>query len=163
MWWRRLRWLLTLIGLTALATMPIGWRACANDQRLSEARQLLAYLADQAKRGAVDGQLPRAPVGPTPPIGTCCRQGGQCAVDQTQWRTPGWMALHFTIDDPHRFSYEYQPSPDGGAVFRAVGDVACDGRLSILELHYVRDPSDPSRFVTTWASPAELTPTPRND
>src|SRR5262245_8483949 len=126
MWWRRLRWLLLLTALCAFATCPIGWRACRKTQREREAEPLLRYLAKQALRDN-PAQLPRTPAGPTPAPGACCDQGGQCAVEPNQWQTPGWKALAFSIDDPHRYSYSYQPTPDGGGVFRAVGDVDCDG------------------------------------
>src|SRR5687768_15904019 len=127
MWWRRLRWLAALIALSALATCPIGWRACKSHRRAREADQLLRYLADRvANVHATTGALPPTAAGPTPAIGDCCTQGGQCAVSADAWNAPGWKALGFTIDDPHRFSYAYQPTADG-AVLRAVGDVDCDG------------------------------------
>jgi hypothetical protein len=157
MWWRRLRWLAGLIALSALATCPIGWRACKSQRRAREADQLLAYLADRvAKTYAATGALPSAAAGPTPALGACCEQGGQCAASPDTWRAPGWKALGFTIDDPHRFSYAYQPTADG-AVLRAVGDVDCDGQPSIYELRLARDPEDATHLVRTWTRQPEPT------
>jgi len=150
MWWRRLRWLIGLIAISALATCPLGWRACKRDARAREAERLLGYLAAQAgSLYATTHALPRAGAGPTPPLGACCKHGGQCGVDTTQWDAPTWRALKFTIDDPHRFSYAYEPTPDGGAVLRAVGDVDCDGKPAVIELRLAPAP-DATHLTEVW-------------
>lgn len=155
MWWRRLRWLLGLIALSALATCPIGWRGCRSHRRLREADQVLRYLRDRvAAAYTTTGAIPATAAGPTPALGACCDQGGRCAVNPAQWNQPGWIALGFTLDDPHRFSYSYQPTADG-AVLRAVGDVDCDGEPSVIELHLARDPKDAKRLVETWTRQLE--------
>jgi len=51
------------------------------------------------------------------------------------WQGAGWRELGFSIDGEHRFTYQYSPDPSGlGATLRAVGDVACDGTTTAVEL-----------------------------
>jgi hypothetical protein len=156
--WRRVRYLLLLVGLAALATCPAAWRDFRRSNQAGEAEHLLRYLgervrAEYARRG---GRLPQQPVGPTPPLGHCCEQGGRCAVDPTWWTDPGWRVLGFTIDDPHRYSYEYRVS-DGGrvAVLRATGELGCAGITRVVELRL--EPGADGELVERWA----VDPTPK--
>ena len=148
MWWRRLRYVLLLIALTAIATCPSGKRSCQAKNRAREAEDLLAYLVAQiAETAAATGKLPPTPAGPTP-LPDCCEQGGVCAADPARWKTPGWQALRFTIDDDHRYTYAYLPDPSGRtAIVRAVGDVDCDDRLSTYEVKLELGPEGLRR---TW-------------
>lgn len=79
--------------------------------------------------------FPPESVGPTPPVGACCMQGGKCAPDPALWEHPTWRALGFSIEDPHYYSYQYEVL-DGGKAFvaRAIGDLDCDGVLATFEL-----------------------------
>jgi hypothetical protein len=150
MWWRRLRWLALLIAISAVATCPIGWRACRSHRRMREADQLVRYLGDRVGQHFAERKtFPPTAAGPTPAIGACCEAGGTCAVAAAPWQTPGWRALGFSIDDPHRFSYSYTPSGDS-AVLRAVGDADCDGTPTVIELVLKRDPKDPTKLVEIW-------------
>lgn len=135
MWWRRLRYVLLLIALCAIATCPAAKRSCTAKARAAEADQLLGYLADRvAAHVATTGRVPPAAAGPTPQP-ACCEQGGTCAPDATIWAQPGWRALGFSIDGAHRYTYQYAPDPGGLlATLRAVGDVDCDGTASTVEV-----------------------------
>jgi hypothetical protein len=134
MWWRRLRYLLLLAALCAIATCPAARRTCTAKLRATEADQLLDYLAGRvADRVAATGRVPPTPAGPTPP--PCCEHGGVCSPDASAWATPGWRELGFSIDGPHRYAYQYAPDPSGlSATLRAVADLACDGAVSTVEL-----------------------------
>ncbi|HUJ57270.1 MAG TPA: hypothetical protein VLX92_02210 [Kofleriaceae bacterium] len=136
MWWRRARYVLALVGLCALATVPIAKRGCTAKARAREADQLLDYLGDRvADAVTATGKVPPAPAGPTPAQG-CCDQGGACAPDAATWDTPGWRALGFSIDGDYRYTYQYLPDPDGaGATVRATADLDCTGATSTVELH----------------------------
>lgn len=135
MWWRRLRYVLLLVALSAIATCPSAKRSCNAKQRAREADHLLEYLVERASQSvAATGRLPTTPAGPTP-LPDCCEQGGVCAADVTQWKTPGWQALQFSIDGEHRYTYSYIPDPSGrSAILRAVGDVDCDDVTSLYEV-----------------------------
>jgi hypothetical protein len=135
MWWRRLRYVLLLIALCAIATCPAAKRACTAHDRAVEADELLGYLADRvAARVASTGRVPATPAGPTPEV-ACCDRGGSCAPDAAQWETPGWRELGFSIDGDHRFAYQYTPEPSGlAATLRAFGNVDCAGAPTEVEL-----------------------------
>src|SRR5262245_5550747 len=130
--WRRVRYVLALLGLAALATCPAAWRDYRRKNRAAEAGDMLRYLGGlvRAEYEHRDGRLPQQSVGPTPPVNRCCEQGGECSVDKELWADPAWRALRFTIDNPHRYSYQYEVV-DGGhaAVLRAIGDLDCDSIL----------------------------------
>lgn len=135
MWWRRLRYLLLLTTLCAIATCPSAKRSCTAKTRAQEADDLLAYLGERVGEAiAATGRVPPLPAGPTPLPG-CCEQGGACEPDPARWASPGWQALAFSIDDDHRYTYSYIPDAGGrSAVLRAIGDVDCDGQASLYEL-----------------------------
>lgn len=135
MWWRRLRYVLLLVALCAIATCPTAKRSCQAKNRAQEAEDILAYLADRVAASlAATGNVPPTAAGPTP-LPDCCEQGGVCAKDTSRWLTPGWQALQFSIDDEHRYTYSYIPDPSGkAAVVRAVGDLDCDDVSSLYEI-----------------------------
>jgi hypothetical protein len=135
MWWRRLRYALLLIALCAIATCPAAKRSCTAKNRAAEADELLTYLAERvAAQVATTGRVPAAAAGPTP-AAACCDRGGTCPTDPAAWTAQGWRDLGFSIDGEHRFSYQYTPEPSGlGATLRAVGDVACDGAVRVVEV-----------------------------
>ncbi|MDQ3371084.1 MAG: hypothetical protein M3680_37170, partial [Myxococcota bacterium] len=61
MWWRRLRYVLLLVSLCAIATCPTAKRSCTARTRAQEADDLLAYLADRvAATIAATGRVPPA-------------------------------------------------------------------------------------------------------
>src|SRR5512143_1492899 len=135
MWWRRLRWFLTLAALCAIATCPAAKRSCTAKNRAQEAEDLLGVLADQvAHVVATTGKVPPTPAGPTP-VPSCCEQGGACKPDAATWSAPGWRELVFSVDGPDRYTYEYVPDPSGqSAIVRAVGDLVCNTVTSLYEL-----------------------------
>ena len=135
MWWRRVRYILGLIALCAVATCPAAKRSCTAKNRAQEADDLLAVIADRVDQAvATTGKVPPLAAGPTP-RSACCDAGGTCAPDAATWSTPGWQALRFSIDAPYRYTYEYLPDPGGSAALvRAVGDLDCDGKSSRYEL-----------------------------
>lgn len=156
MWWRRVRYVLLLVALCAIATCPTAKRSCQAKQRAREADELLGYLADRvAQIAAATGRVPPTPAGPTP-VPDCCEQGGECAADAARWKTPGWQALQFTIDDDHRYSYAYLPDPSGrAATIRAIGDLDCDEVTSLYEVRIELDPAGGLRRKWTRKNPYE--------
>jgi hypothetical protein len=135
MWWRRVRWLLTLIALCSIATCPSAKRACTAKNQAQEADDLVNVLGDRvAQIATTTGKVPPTPAGPTPQP-SCCDQGGACAPDANLWSAQGWRDLQFSVDGPYRYTYQYIPDANGqGATIRATGDLDCDGVPSVYEL-----------------------------
>jgi hypothetical protein len=134
--WRRLRYLLLLVTLCALATCPAALRRNRAHQRSAEAPQVLASLAERVRvLWKERGRFPQAAAGPTPALGTCCAAGGRCDASTEAWSAPAWRLFGFSVDGPHRYSYQYELA-DGGqvAVLRALGDVDCDGIIGSYEV-----------------------------
>ncbi len=133
--WRRLRYVLLLVALCAVATCPAAKRSCTARARAAEADELLGYLADRVtSQVATTGRVP-ATAAPLTPQPGCCEQGGACEPDGASWAAAGWRELGFSIDGEHRFSYEYVPDASGlSATVRAVGDVECAETPTTVEV-----------------------------
>lgn len=106
--------------------------------KTAEANQSLKKMADGARLMiAVQAkQFPKS-VGPTPPLGTCCQDGGKCKPGSGNWGQPTWRALDFSMRDPHYFSYEFKSTKSGNEeTFTALayGDLDCDGKYSTFSL-----------------------------
>src|SRR5260370_11708311 len=103
MLWRRLRYVLALVALCAIATCPAAYRSWTARRHAREADRLLDDLADRvAAVVAATGKVPALAAGPTPQPG-CCDRGGTCEPAD-EWTAPGWRALRFSIDDRYRYS-----------------------------------------------------------
>jgi hypothetical protein len=135
MWGRRLRYVLVLLALCAIATCPAAKRSCTAKNRAREAENLLGVLADRvATVVATTGKVPPLPAGPTPEV-SCCDRGGACQPDAALWDTPGWRELQFSVDGAYRYTYEYVPDASGrSALLRATGDLDCDGVIATYEV-----------------------------
>ena len=135
MWWRRVRYVLTLIGLCAIATCPSAKRSCTAKNRAQEADDVLGVIGDRVEKTvATTGRVPPTAAGPTP-VPSCCEQGGECTPNADTWSAAGWRELEFTIDGKYRYTYQYEPDQNGlGATVRAIGDLDCDGDESLYEL-----------------------------
>lgn len=134
--WRRIRYLLMLAGLCAIATCPSAHRSCRAKVRVEEARVLEDAITAEVRRLVAAGApLPKVAAPPTPPVAACCEQGGRCAVAPELWAKEPWRSLRFSMDRPHRYSVEYEPVA-GGAVVRIIGDVDCDGVLGSHQLRF---------------------------
>ncbi len=99
-----------------------------------------AYYLDVTDPRAMEPTAPQFPepsAGPTPPVGSCCKggEGGECAPSMALWSDEPWNALKFSMDDPHRYSYEYKVD-NAGKTFTvsAYGDLDCDGTFSTFSM-----------------------------
>lgn len=145
--WQKVRWVLALTLLCALATCPAAQRQCAGKQAAREAPALLGYLVTQVKAHVTEHHaLPDLTVGPTPEIGACCAAGDTCAPDPARWDQPGWRALKFSIDGRHRFSYQVKKDVDA-LVLTAIGNQDCD---SVHARYEVRLTLAGDRLIEVW-------------
>lgn len=138
-----------IIGVLASVAIPSFMRYIAK-ARSTEARQNLSKIYMQARTyyletfggqqldQVVEYQFPNS-VGRTPAL-SCCVGGiaGKCAPDPSHWTSPTWVALHFSVNDPHYYQYEFLSSGTGNAsvyTVRAVGDLDCDGIESLFQIY----------------------------
>jgi len=145
--------IVAFIGVAAAVAIP-AFMKYIKKSKTSEARQMIKKMYDGARAYYMDNsistrsmnppvaQFPEPSVGPTPPLGTCCKTGEKCAPDAAQWMANTWVALMFSVDDPHYYSYQYEViDKQREFVVRAFGDLDCDGEYSTFEMHGIVDPN----------------------
>jgi type IV pilus assembly protein PilA len=80
-----------------------------------------------------------AGVGPSPAANSCCGQtGDKCKPVTTNFDSPSWAALNFSVDDPFYFWYTYASTgTDTSATFDATanGNLDCDAIYSTFSRH----------------------------
>jgi hypothetical protein len=114
---------------------------------ISEARFALGAMARGAEAyylemhiapGTVNALPPQFPasVQTTPALGSCCEgEGGTCPARASDWEAPGWVALHFSMTEPHHYMYRFTRAEDGGSfTAEAFGDLDCDGEHSTFRI-----------------------------
>ena len=135
-----------IVGILAAIAIPSFMRYIQK-AKTSEAREMLQKMYVQGRAyyletfgshevGGVPHQFPRS-VAMTPAT-TCCNQRGKCPPIASLWEEPTWIALHFSMDDPHYYRYEFVSGGTGlSATFtaRAQGDLDCDGLESTYEMY----------------------------
>ena len=121
-----------------------------NKSKAVEAKIMLRKIGDGARAfsyeehvdpgglGVLPAGLPGPSMGPTPPLGQCCKEGGKCTANPSYWQDPTWQALMFEIMDPHYYSYEYRLAEDKKSFeIRAYGDLDCDQEYSTYSMRGV--------------------------
>lgn len=138
-----------IIGVLAAVAVPAYVRN-VRKAKSSEAPVMLrkiyvssrTYILEEfaARSGpAVQRQFPE-PQATTPAASCCTFTGDKCPVAPNDWSTSTWNALHFAVDDPHYYRYEYDSTGSTAAgtgsrfVARAMGDLDCDTILSTFEM-----------------------------
>lgn len=132
-------------GILAALAIPSFMKYIARS-KTTEAVMGLKKIHDGARSYYEEGPKKFPPSAPmTPAAGSCCGQpGDRCAPNPQAWAGEGWSALKFSMDEPHRYSYEFISVGEGAtATFtaRAVGDLDCDGVYSTYEAYGSIDPS----------------------
>ena len=146
-----------IIGILAAVAIP-AFMKYIKKSKTSEAREFVKKIYDGARSYWMDpntkaGQFapnsPQFPVsvaGFTPTTGCCAADlapgNEKCTPDAQVWEAgvdaPTWSSLHFSVDDPHYYVYNYQSAQgaagatDGTHNFTALarGDLDCDATAS---------------------------------
>lgn len=136
-----------IIGILAAIAIP-SFMKYVKKTRTAEASLQLEKIAAGARLYYMDDRYvgagfiltpPQFPqtIAPTPAV-TCCNGGvDRCTPTATDWSQPTWMALQFSMDDPHYFRYEFTSvgvSTDSEFLARAYADLDCDGTFSTFAI-----------------------------
>ena len=135
-----------IIGILAAVAIP-AFTKYIKKSRTAEATQhlgklwagsLVYYETDHVKLNsttnvteALDKQFPSATAAAEYTTDCGCGPGAKCPGSSTAWTQDSiWMALNFSIPDPHNYQPEYTGHATGtNSTFTAsaVGDLNCDG------------------------------------
>ena len=145
-----------IIGILAAVAIP-AFMKYIKKSKTSEAREFVKKIYDGARSYYMDPNYATQSINPIPaqfPAPTqaatgdanCCAQKGKggtekCAPNAALWASDVWVALQFSVDDPHYFSYQYFVNNNPGAVdgsnnftAYAFGDLDCDGTKSTFTM-----------------------------
>ncbi len=124
---------LAVVGVAAAVAIP-AFMKNARKAKTSEATLHVKKLYDGARAYYEENHKFPPSVGPTPPLGSCCKNPDKkCAPDPKLWAEASWQALMFSMDDPSQYSYTFEAGGDTFTV-RANGDLDCDGIYSTFEM-----------------------------
>jgi type II secretory pathway pseudopilin PulG len=121
------------VGVLAAVAVP-SFMKYIKKSKTSEARMFVKAIYDGARMYHMEhGKLPESTT-MTPPLQCCDRKGG-CAPQPKLWKDPKWVALQFSVDQGHYYSYQYELAKDGQS-FKAIakGDLDCDGEYSTFTI-----------------------------
>ena len=133
-----------IIGILAAVAIP-AFMKYIKKSKTSEARQFVKkiyegareyYMDRKGKRGAISpipAQFPKPATARTPGKDVCCTGGEKCEPKASLWTTATWVALKFSVDDPHYYTYTYLVSGEKYTA-RANGDLDCDKEYSTFEM-----------------------------
>jgi type IV pilus assembly protein PilA len=126
-----------LFGLVIFGTLVVyGVRKYIANAKTAEARNVLGQLSKlAADHHAATGKLRPSAGHPVPASATSIR-GSKYQSTAAEWAADGpkagFACLHFELNDPQYFRYEYEANAKGFVV-RAQGDLNSDGVLSTFE------------------------------
>jgi type IV pilus assembly protein PilA len=137
-----------IIGILASIAIP-AFMGYIKKAKTTEADQMLSkiyngargyYLDTRQGKGTVTPVPPQFPttVALTPTVTCCANPDRRCPPRAADWTDPTWKELHFSMDDPYYYRYEFVSSGvnvDSEFTARAHGDLDCDGVLSTYEMY----------------------------
>ncbi len=129
-----------IIGVLAAVAIPM-FMGSMSSAKSSEA---LLQLDKIGKRALIEynthATYPQQTTAMTPAQDCCTQNAGgkkKCAVVATDWDTPEWRALDFSIEKDFYYQYEYSTAGGNGSTFTATatGDRDCDGTMITYTLN----------------------------
>jgi type IV pilus assembly protein PilA len=139
-----------IIGILAAVAIP-AFMKYIKKSKTTEATQFVKKIYDGARVYYMDQnyrqgmsfvtlpkQFPQSAPGLTPSDPKTCSE--KCAPDPTLWTHETWVALKFSVDDPHYYSYNYILSGNatiGPYTARALGNLDGDSERSTFEMYGV--------------------------
>src|SRR5262245_6084221 len=106
-----------IIGVLAAVAVP-AYIKNARKAKSSEAPVMLrklyassrSYILEEfaARNGPIVARQFPEPQAATPAASCCTFTGDKCPSIPSDWATPTWNSLHFAVDDPHYYRYEYE-------------------------------------------------------
>jgi type IV pilus assembly protein PilA len=144
-----------IIGILAAVAIP-AFMKYIKKSKTTEAREFVKKIYDGARSYYMDppqpgmtpvpAQFPVDPAGTvttTPSAAPCAAGAEKYTPEKTQWDVAVWSSMHFSVDDPAYYQYEYESAdPIGGDTVpptadftaRAYGDLDCNGTLSTFTM-----------------------------
>jgi prepilin-type N-terminal cleavage/methylation domain-containing protein len=141
-----------IVGVLASIAVPLFMDAMKRSRNTEAHLQLNKIGKRATEEYHVNSTFPVAAAALTP-TQDCCTQnvGGKrrCAVSATDWSTPEWAALDFSLNKEFLFQYSYTPG-GGGTTYRAlaVGDLDCDGTAITYQLDGSATTGTPTATLT---------------
>lgn len=114
----------------SVAVTPHGRGCCSNEPTRRKGGNHYGWAKGAPHWGAEDKTVPAMP-------GADSDGDGRCDPNPLFWNQATWVALHFELNTPHLFQYEYaSQGKKRAARFQAMayGDLDCDGDLSTFQL-----------------------------
>jgi len=140
-----------IVGLLASIAVPTLIHYIAK-AKSTEARMHVEKIYNGARiywlepHGAPGAITPLPPQFPdtqaaTPAISCCASGGARCLPSQAQWQDATWVALGFSMDDPHYYQYEFVANANEFTA-RAIGNLDCDADFSAFGMIGRVDPTN---------------------
>ena len=143
-----------IIGILAAVAIP-AFMKYIKKSKTTEAREFTKKIYDGARSYYMDPGVKQGSFAPIPPqfpgstaglygpepLATCCGAGSidKCEPDSSAWTDAEWVALQFSVDDPHYYIYTFDVPLElgNGANFtsRANGDLDCNSTFSTFEMY----------------------------
>jgi prepilin-type N-terminal cleavage/methylation domain-containing protein len=118
-----------IIGILVAVAVPMFKEALDKAKKTEAVIQLGHIGARASERFAIDGAYPNV-TAPLTPASDCCTQNvdnkRKCAVVGTDWDTPEWKTLNFSLTKDFQFQYSYTPTGTSQFTALAIGNTNCD-------------------------------------
>lgn len=120
---------IAIVGILIAVAYPMFSDAWDKAKKTEALIQLETIGKNAAMQFGPHGGYPATAAPLTPAVDCCTQNVGnkrKCAVVGTDWDTPEWNALSFTLSKEFYFQYSYTPSGSNQFTALAIGNMNCD-------------------------------------